>query len=149
MQHILCEIFSILVGIQHFEYTDFRYLSLNEEIDWKSVFEILFQHKASQSLYHDNIPSLQSLQCNVDRLDGQNIIQGLMNCYDEVYCNLNHFGMQIRWKESSQTVLSHFISTYLIPFMKLDKVQSNVKTMQFEWGEYRYWRQELLYKNHI
>ena len=143
IQDILSELFSIFIGIKHFEFKDARYSAQSLRIDWKSVFNTLFEHKTSQSLYHDNIPSLQSLECNVDCLDGIGIIQGLMHCYDEAYCNLNHFGMDVcRYREAMRDLDDDNLSStalikgHLIPFMKLSKVETNLKSMQFD-GERR------------
>ena len=144
VQQILSNLFTVFVNIKSF---NFRHTATWSKpfnkigVDWKLIFKTLFQQKISFSMKNDeNVNVLSELKFNGLHLDAISLIDGLMDCYDEKHCGLQRIEIQsdYQWKrpyDLTQSKINKLINNHLIPFLKLNKNQTNLKYLKIGCSE--------------
>ena len=102
------------------------------------IFGVLFHRKTSYAMRNGFVSPLESWHFNqISEDDAKGAMQALQLRVDERYYDLKHFGVNVVFGTDSrinQKSYDMFMSDHLIPFIKISKNQSNLKSLHLEYG---------------
>ena len=106
-------------------------------IDWMNIFQTLFQQKRMHGLNANSINPLSALQISLQQEDIIAMFAGLIHYNDEIHFQIERIKLNVLYQPSmtpKQSEFDEFVNDYLIPYMRLKKPASNLKSMDIGFG---------------
>merc|ERR1712032_1368598 len=100
------------------------------------VFYTLFKNKRIYLMHNESINSLESLEFkSMSHVNCKNVINGLSNLKDEIYYDLQHFGIDAQcYLDRDGHEFSNFIENYFVLFINKN---SNLKSVSISGAVWR------------